>query len=162
MKPKFELGDIVECVFTGVVEGETVTVRKRLFVRCVKMYFNQMTRVVNFAYGVCENDPSKHFDEGRHYDKAESDLIELERVVQEVERNNRVVKPAVTVPQLDPSVVEALRSMNSARQQWTSDGTSVPQVDYRGLAPMDSACNGLHDGPALAEIKRVSKLQGFI
>ena len=97
MKPKFNLGDIVECAFNGEVEGVVVVVRKRLFVSGMAASFG------NVSYTVCENDPSKPHVPGRSYSKTEGELIELEPVVQELERTNRKV-----VPQPAPSLQDHL------------------------------------------------------
>ncbi len=88
MKPKFNIGDIVECPFNGEVEGVPVVVRKRLFVLSVRLHSVQVSGVL-FFYGLCDNDPFKFDSRGRQYDKTEAQMIELEPVVQEVERNNR-------------------------------------------------------------------------
>ncbi len=133
MKPKFNIGDIVECPFSGEVEGVPVVVRKRLFVQGVRLM------ALNFLYGICENDPMKYSTIGRFYERPEPELIELEPVVQEIERNNRQF---IAETQLNQHA-QILKALQSA-QQIAAD----PIPNYWSSA--GTACNGLHDYAALS------------
>jgi hypothetical protein len=127
-KPKFEFGDIVECCFNGVVEGVPVVVRKRLFVQGVSGYVTNASIKLSFRYNVCENDVEKHSESGRVYTKEEHELTELEPVVQEVERNNRVfVAPAINqIDQMQQlqQIFSQAKKAQQAHNPWTSAGLS--------------------------------------
>ncbi len=153
MKPKFEFGDIVECCFNGVVEGVPVVVRKRLFVQGSSGYVTDASKKLCFRYNVCENDVEKYSESGRVYTKEEGELIELEPVVQEVERNNRVfVAPAVN--QIDQmQQLQQMFSQAKAAQQapnyWSSASISTSAGNSSALSnvkPIDyqSCLSQLH------------------
>lgn len=150
MKPKFEFGDIVECVFAGQIEGEPVTVRKRLFVQGVSGYVT--TNRLSFTYHVCENDPSQYSESGRVYQKEESELIELEPVVQATERANRkFVAPAVNQIYQCEETKKLMSYIRDAQKQksvpgyhgttWGSISSGTVQNDYSALSNAASIFN---------------------
>ncbi len=145
MKPKFEFGDIVECTFTGVIECGVVTVRKRLFVQGVSGYVT--TNKLYFTYNVVENDPAQYSENGRVYQKEESELMQLEPVVQETERANRkFVAPAVNqVDRFEANKMQAIqkafddaKNANQFYNPWagttTGIGSGIAPNDYHALS----------------------------
>lgn len=107
MPQKFQLGDVVECEFVGELEGVRCTVRKRLFVQGVSLNTNLKAPGHTFTYTVCERNPLDAVEIGRHYIKNESDLIELEPVVQEIEKAKSVMQKQLTGHQV-PSLLDDL------------------------------------------------------
>lgn len=136
-RPKFNFGDIVECEFSGAIEGVPVTVKKRLFVQGLSGYMSASK--LYFNYNVCENDPAQYAEAGRVYQKEERELMELEPLIQEMERTNRkFVAPAVNqIDQMEAvrrAFIEAQKAnqLQNPWQPWqtASSGTSAGSPDY--------------------------------
>ena len=102
IQPKFRIGEVVRVFFDGEVEGVKVKVHRDVFVFEITRSWNDVDGF-QFTYGL--GDSERGSGHGRIWSRCESELHEVEPVIQEILKANeakvnkpQVAKPRVPVP----------------------------------------------------------------